>query len=190
MECWAGGCGPCNTVARGGAGVALRAPGLGVALRAPGLGAGGWGLGAGVVQSCAFLCARGAKFFFVRTKPIFDKGCGIMGFEAIFRRIGCGWWQTIAGRREEFIEREMAIADAVAACWDKVSELRLYIGLMLDWGRNSARRWEDIPTRNEDSTAGAVGSGYGLALGVCFQCGWGARRCVIAAMHSGCRFCC
>ena len=60
MECRAGGCGPCNTVARRGA-------------RGQGPGARGR-----IVQTCAFLCAPGAKLLFGRTKPILDKSLGII----------------------------------------------------------------------------------------------------------------
>jgi hypothetical protein len=51
------------------------------------------------MQSCAFLCVRGAKLFFGHPKPIFDNACGIIGFEAIFRGVArCSpWLDPLAG---------------------------------------------------------------------------------------------
>lgn len=106
----------------------------------------GLGTGGRVMQSCAFLCVPGAKLFFGQTKPIFDNTCGIIGFEAIFRGVGGGWWHAAAGRRECAVERKMPMADAVESRWGEVPELGLArvdlgldIGFVLDWGGTPLR---------------------------------------------------
>ena len=108
-------------------------------------------------------CAYRARFcFLARRSQSFDKGCGIIEFEAIFGGLGGGWRHTIAGRRETGLEREMPMADVVAASGDKVYELvsarvgaGMCIGLVLDRGGMPLGEG-DFPTRCEDST-GAPG---------------------------------
>jgi hypothetical protein len=92
------------------------------------------------MQSCAFLCVRGAKLFFGHPKPISDKACRIIGFEAIFRGVGGGWWHATVGWRESAVEREMPMGGGVESRWDEVSESGsarvdsgLYIGFVLDF---------------------------------------------------------
>jgi hypothetical protein len=122
MECGAGVCGPCNTVARRGAG---------------GQGPGGQGQD---VQTCAFLCMPGAKLFFGRTKPMFNKFCGISWFAAIWSRCGSAWWPATAAWRECVLECAMPTADAEAIRMFAWIGSGRCIDLMFGPGRNAAGR--------------------------------------------------